>query len=166
LGNKESIVGVVPSVGAEEYIVSDTENYITYNIAPLIYPGYLILEVIDDNSCSYDSQLTICNNSTPLSVRVSALKNMRIDNLEEVLEIPDSAALFHGLNLEILGGFALVLGVAVVALALTALMLTPMAPLVPIGITLAGAGLATAGFFGMRQGILQQHQEALHERTL
>jgi len=95
-----------------------------------------------------------------------AEKNMRIDNLEEVLEIPDSAALFHGLNLEILGGFALVLGVAVVALALTALMLTPMAPLVPIGITLAGAGLATAGFFGMRQGILQQHQEALHERTL
>lgn len=115
LGNKESIVGVVPSVGAEEYIVSDTENYITYNIAPLIYPGYLILEVIDDNSCSYDSQLTICNNSTPLSVRVSALKNMRIDNsiqveLEPILETilipynliitnPDILAFIKDLNL-------------------------------------------------------------------
>ena len=72
--------------------------------------------------------------------------------------------MFQGLNLEILGGFALVLGVAVVAIALTALMLTPVAPLVPVGIALAGAGLATAGFFGLKQGILQQHQEELYER--
>jgi len=95
-----------------------------------------------------------------------AKKNLRIDDLEDILENPDSDALFQGLNLEILGGFALVLGVAVVAIALTALILTPVAPLVPVGIALAGAGLATAGFFGMKQGVQEQHQEALHERTL
>tara|TARA_R110002126_G_scaffold106938_1_gene242129 strand:- start:16179 stop:18623 length:2445 start_codon:yes stop_codon:yes gene_type:complete len=91
-------------------------------------------------------------------------KIQRIAEFEEIFESPDSDALFQGLNLEILGGFALVLGVAVVAIALTALMLTPVAPLVPVGIALAGAGLATAGFFGLKQGILQQHQEELYER--
>ena len=112
LGNKESMMVLF---GAEEYIVSETESYITYNIAPLIYPGYLILEVIDSNSCSYDSQLLICNNSAPLSVSLAALKNMRIDNsiqvgLEPILETilipynliitnPDILAFIKDLNL-------------------------------------------------------------------
>ena len=115
LGNKESIMGVVPSVGAEEYIISETESYVVYNIATLIYPGYLILEIIDDNSCSYDSQLLICNNSAPLSVSLAALKDMKIDNsiqveLEPILETilipynliitnPDILAFIKDLNL-------------------------------------------------------------------
>ncbi|MDF1827119.1 MAG: hypothetical protein P1U39_02450 [Legionellaceae bacterium] len=90
----------------------------------------------------------------------------RINDLDGLLARPVSDGLFHGVSLEILGTFALVLGSAVVALSLVALMLTPVAPIVPLGIALAGAGLATAGFFGMKQGVEELHQEALYQSSL
>ncbi|MDF1683631.1 MAG: hypothetical protein P1U36_03140 [Legionellaceae bacterium] len=122
--------------------------------------------VLQDEKASVEgerdaSQVELQESNTQLNA-----KNQRIADLEEVLESPDSDSLFQGLSLEILGVCALVLGSAVVALSLAILMLTPVAPIIPIGIALAGTRLATAGFFGMKQGILEQHQKELYKSTL
>ena len=73
---------------------------------------------------------------------------------------------FNGLTLEILGGFSAVVGIAAVALAVTALMMGTVGTLPAAGVIVASSLLGIAGFFGVTKGAeLMLNQQKLIDET-
>ena len=84
-----------------------------------------------------------------------------IDDVRNGLQQQIENSPFDGLTLQILGGFAAVLGIGAVALALTVLTMG-VAALIPVVVIGVGLGLAALGMFSFRQGVKMEAQQAIY----
>lgn len=84
-----------------------------------------------------------------------------IDEVRDGIQQQIENSPFDGLTLQVLGGFAAVLGIGAVALALTVLTMG-VAALVPVVVVGVGLGLAALGMFSFRQGVKMEAQQAIY----
>ena len=77
------------------------------------------------------------------------------------LEVSSQHPVLNGLTMEILGGFAAVIGIAAVSVAMTALIIGSAGLVAPILLGIVGVALASSGLFAVRAGSNMERDESI-----
>ena len=124
-----------------------------------------ILELEEQNA----QQALLGQSAFPINQQQTQATVDEAQNLSDEAINQEPHSFLKGISLEILGGFAAVIGISAVALAITALCAGTLGLIPAASCIIAGVALATTGFFSIQKGavdvlhVTEQHQpNALH----